>query len=156
MRIVFTQSRHPDFLSRMIMAFTGSKWSHCFLMLDDDKIIEASSKMGVSFDSFHSRYAHMKWEIYDLYSGTQIYGAEDFISQPYGFLEVLGTPIAWITGTNPFSDGWRCSELCLWIINQSDVRHYFEFLNPQNVSPLDLWKVVSGHPLVFKKIGESK
>lgn len=150
MRIVFSASRNPNIFSKAIQWYTKSKWSHVFLQLED-KIqndgltIESATHGGVHIDVF-SKYSHKITEVYELKEKyNDISCLYPYIGDNYGFLQIIGYPIAKLLRLkrNPFGGGYVCSELVLRWLSKSPLSKEFEHLGYNEATPEDLYKIIS-------------
>lgn len=150
MKIVFSTSRNPNFFSRAIKWYTKSKWSHVFLKLDDKiqkdgLIIESAGHGGVHIDVF-SKHKDKILEVYQLKNDyNDIRCLYPYIGDNYGYLQIIGYPIAKLLNLkkNPFGGGYVCSELVLRWLSKSPLSKEFEHLTYNETTPQDLYEIIS-------------
>lgn len=113
-------SRNNSAFSYGIRTFTGfSPYSHCGLILPDNRIIESTFKRGVHFSSrfeFNTRASVIQVCNYSVPDEQAIYRAAiSQIGKPYDKWAILGFPVR--RNWQQESD-WFCSELVGWSIMQ--------------------------------------
>ena len=149
MKIAFVAST-DNLLSKLIKWFTKSQWTHVMLILDDtvdgdSVIVEASALHGLALNLL-SKYARRKLEIFqDKQDIWDINSIKVYIGNNYGYLQLLGIGLAKIfkLNKNPFSSNKICSELVLEWLLQTNYVNEFQYLDPNLVSPEDLYNIIS-------------
>jgi hypothetical protein len=145
MKIAFTQSNQWG--ARLIRWFTKSEWSHCFIVLDDDLEGEAlcfeSSMTGGVKLSLWSRYATTKKSVFDIEGITSIKPLYQYLGKNYGYLQILGYPIAKLFGLkhNPIKKDYVCSEIVLRFLLSNGYKE-FECLDPNSATPQDVYDIL--------------
>ena len=159
-RYIVGYSRKTHLFARLIMWFTRSDKSHCYIRQESDGVdyvLEATSR-GVN-NQWHSVFlrdgAHVVVEfevlvdvevLDEAWSVTQY----DKLNQPYSWAQIVGD--AWvifvkkITGKlirNPLGQPWKdvCSELVLYFVRKAGIVGY-ERLDLETVSPEDIFEIM--------------
>ena len=145
MKIAFTTSN--NWFSRLIRWFTKSQWSHCLLILDDmlwnDALIFEASAWGVRI-SLWSKYRDQPHETYSINKPCSSKCLYKFLGKRYGYLQILGDAAAKIFRLkyNPFTNDYVCSEIVLRCLKDNHFKE-FEHLDPNLVTPEDLYRIIS-------------
>jgi len=159
------------FYSRAVRFFTKSKWSHCFIVIDNiygtPAVLEADLKVQVV--DFHQEYIEKQDDVYEIYRPIKAkqediakateYCYRNYAGKIYGFLQIPWFAIRSILGffgikglgKNWFPSGIICSEL---------VADYLYFIDPvfheltsNETSPEDLYLIVKSRPDLFERVG---
>lgn len=146
MKIVFTQSNQWG--ARLIRWFTKSEWSHCLIALDDDLegealCFESTLSGGVKL-SLWSHRNDAKQAIFDIRGTTSIKSLYSYLGRNYGYLQILGYPIAKLFGLkqNPIKKDYVCSEIVLRFLLDNGFSE-FGILDSNTATPEDVFKVMS-------------
>lgn len=169
------QKKDTSFFARLVKFFTYSKWSHSFIMVSEDTVLEANQT--VQYNPL-AEYRNDPNCYYELYS---IVGADEptvtraiakttamYLGQEYGYSQLLFFVYRWFNGlflrertpeVNSFPLGAICSEVVCYYEEQ--VSDKFTQLLAEGgltldtVSPQDLYAIISTNPSLFT-LTESK
>lgn len=146
MKIAFTQSNRWG--AKLIRWFTKSEWSHCLIVLDDDLegealVFESTLSGGVKL-SLWSHRNDVKQAIYEVRGSPSIKPLYSYLGKNYGFLQILGYPIAKLFGlkNNPIKKDYVCSEIVLRFLIDNGFNE-FNLLDVNTATPEDIYKVLS-------------
>lgn len=146
MKIAFTRSNGLG--AKLIRWFTKSEWSHCLIVLDDDVegeslCLESSLSGGVKL-SLWSKHKQYTKKVYTIKKRTSIKPLYPYIGRNYGYLQILGYPIAKLfkLKENPFKKDFVCSEIVLRFLLKNKFQE-FAVLNPDIATPEDIHKLIS-------------
>lgn len=148
MKIAFTSSN--SIVAKAIKWFTNSKWSHAMLILDDtidgdSIVVEASPKHGIQLSLLSKSSNHPIEVFQDVQDIWDINPIKASIGHNYGYLQILGFVLAraFSLKHNPFGKNEVCSELVLeWLLHTPYINE-FKHLDPNLVSPQDLYEIIS-------------
>lgn len=132
----------------LIQWITNSKWTHCFIVLDDtlegDPIVFESAAYGGVRLNLLSQYKNATIELYEIPGNLTIKPLYEYIGATYGYLEILGFVVAkcFRFKHNPISKDYICSEIALRFLLENNVKG-FDQLDPNKTAPGDLYKIVS-------------
>ncbi|SDS22088.1 Permuted papain-like amidase enzyme, YaeF/YiiX, C92 family [Halopseudomonas xinjiangensis] len=136
MKIVF--STGPHLSSWALRTALMSEWSHCGVIMEDDKtVIEASAKHGVVETPVEKFTRYGRWVIQDVPvpdEAAAYAAAREELGKGYDWLGLLG--IAAQRDWN-HADRWFCSELVQWAKVSGgllDLR-----FDQRRITPRDLW-----------------
>lgn len=169
------QKRDTSFFARLVKFFTYSRWSHSFIMIDEDTVLEANQTVQRNPIGEYRNDPNCYYEIY------AIVGADEeivnraiaktiamYLGQTYGYMGLLFFVYRWFNGlflrdktpeVNSFPLGAICSEVVCYYEEQ--VSDKFTQLLAEGgltldtVSPQDLYAIISTNPSLFT-LTESK
>jgi len=166
-------SRKMHLFARLIMLFTDSKASHCYVRQVDgaavDYVLEATAPgVGLTTRSVFLRHGATVVSEYlidaDLAQLDRAWERTCYerLGLPYSWLQIVGD--AWviilrewfgIRRSNPFGQPWAdvCSELALYYLLAAQIPG-FDKLDPETVSPQDLLDVIPSLPRWFTQLEE--
>jgi len=158
MKLMFCKNDNKSLFDKLVLYFTKSKFSHAALIIDDTIdgdaiVVEATARHGIGFNLL-SHFSHREVEIYEDVNGIRdINALKPYIGHNYGYLQLLGIALVKIfkLKKNPFPDNEVCSELVLDWLLASQYSDEFKHLDPDTVSPGDLYDIVSKSPN-FRKL----
>lgn len=143
-------STDDGFFSRMIRKFTGSEWSHCFIVLDDkfhgiDLVFESTAKGGVRL-SLLSEKDNDRVELYEIPGTPSIEPVLKYYGRKYGYLQIFGFVIAkaLFLKNNPITKDYVCSEIALRFMLENGYQE-FSNIKPNNATPEDMHSVVKSN-----------
>lgn len=142
-QVVFTRSWLPG--SWLIRALTGSRWSHCALIVGDE-VIEAAMGAGVRrrplAELIAASSAHSIVDLPVQDAAAVIAAAESQIGQRYDWLGAFGVALrrCWHE-----RDAWFCSELVAWSADKAG-SPWFRRDRIWRVTPEHLWMLAPVNP----------
>lgn len=146
MKIVFESS--TGFVAECIKWYTGSPWTHCFIILDDtlegDPIVFESATHGGVKLNLLSKYKDANLQVYDIPGKLTIKPLYEYLGSNYGYYQIFGNIVAKLFRLkhNPITKDYICSEIALRFLLENNVEG-FNQLDPNKTVPGDLYKVVS-------------
>jgi len=159
MKIGFSAPSSWNPLSWLIEKVTGSKWSHCFIVLDqsfgtDTLIIEESMLGGVKVNVLSEYQTGHKLELYEIKSISlpDQTSLQQYLGEPYGYLDMLGMAIAKIFRLkhNPINKDMVCSQLVLKFLMATPLSNEFKSIDYSRATPEDLYEVIIKSPSFVK------
>lgn len=151
---------------KLIRAVTRSRWSHCFIYIDDvlgeKSVIEASDLVQVvPFSRNYVKNPHEEFQLFEIVDAKadKILEALNFAyctysGASYGFLELPFFILRNFLNKNPIHKGVICSELLIRYIQLLDGDHAqaMRSLDAESSSVEDIYRIVISRPDLFKRI----
>lgn len=160
-------SSGKGFFSNAIRFFSKSHWSHSFLITHPENTIPSVLEASQLVQKVpYSRYGGVDHEIYEIdspnISNTLDYIYVTYAGAQYGYLQILWFMWRWLnsligrklTESNWFPNEIICSELVIDYLNAlgEPYKSLFEELDPNVVSPQDIYEIVKANPQWFTKL----
>jgi hypothetical protein len=125
----------------------ASKWTHVFIVLEDNKVMEAMPKGAqiVSIDDYNSKAIFIDWGLTDKERKDVVDAAIRLEGTPYNFLDYLALALArfkirpkWLVKYIKNSDKLICSALADMVYNRAGVQLFTDGRLWHDVTPGDL------------------
>lgn len=125
----------------------GSKWSHVFIVLDDETVMEAMPKGAqiVSLETYANKAIFVDWNISDEERKVIVAEARKLEGTPYNFLDYFALFLArfhikpkWLVRYIKSSNKLICSALADFVYNKAGVRLFSDGRLWHDVTPGDL------------------
>lgn len=172
--ISFSHPVKMGFYSKAVRWFTRSKWSHCFIIMEDfygsPAVLEADLK--VQLVDFNQEYINQDVDSYEIWrpilakekniSEATKYCYLNYAGETYGFLQIPWFAVRSILNflglkfisDNFNKDGIICSELLIDYLKilGEDYSKVFSDIDSNEASPEDIYLLVKSRPDLFQLI----
>ena len=138
MKVIFWKKK-SSFISRLIMCWTNSQYSHCELLFSDGVRFGINSNFNAKF---YKDTDYENWDVLEIKGGDEEkvkYSCNEIIGCKYDWVGVIFSqifPFGWESKTK-----WFCSEVCVDRLQAGNYTQVFG-AKPYRVSPNKLYDLL--------------